>query len=359
MAFWLKPLLFAFSAIAFSFSVYGRPPEPICSGKISDVACYTDIIRRAAHRINVEEGMAYPQRPAPPSSLTSKKLIEGQRIVIDTQDPEACAQVERFITKESFTPGTSSLPLSQLCENTDGDRFREITIMWERDEAYYSEINTSFLTSTEKNMITDTRNMLYSMGVVLGAFWMAPESFSNFNKEELAKRSVFENWREHVTNKPVRDKDGKFVNYVLHPIAGSIYYNIARTNGHSPLQSLGYSFMMSTFAWEYLFEATVERPSIQDLLNTPLLGSILGEIFFQLAKKVKENGGKVLGSKKLGKIVLLILNPGESISNGINEILGSRIIQSARTDLVLARKRDLARPGLRYNYIGIQIGFVF
>ena len=208
-------------------------------------------------------------------------------------------------------------------------------------------------------MVNDSRNLLFAMGVNIGLLWMSPESFSNFDKDKIREQSIFENWKDNVTRKPVMDKDGKLLNYVLHPLSGAIYYSIARSNGMNRWESFGYSVMMSTFFWEYGIEATVERPSIQDLIATPVLGSILGEVGFYLAKKIENNGGKVLGSRKVGKLLMIILRPGESLVHGINKLLKKRAVQNAESQIVLARVKDPTRPGLKTNYIGLQLGFQF
>ena len=74
---------------------------------------------------------------------------------------------------------------------------------------------------------------------------------------------------------------------------------------------------------EYGFEALIEKPSIQDLIITPIIGSIMGEIFYQWSQKIKQNNGQVLGSNRMGSVMLFILSPGVAISKKINQILGN------------------------------------
>jgi hypothetical protein len=319
-----------------------------CSGEIGDIKCYQNIIKEIARSNNVKTQM-------------DKIYLEGQKIILDTSDPVACAKVESTLRRASFRQSYRSADLTTLCQSNANpqDRYKEITLLWERDESYFTEINLADLKDTEKTLVNDTRNVVFGMGAALGALWLAPESFSNFNKEEIRKKDVIENYFDNIGRRPVKDKDGAFLNYVLHPIAGAIYYNIARTQGASKWESLGYSVMLSTFIWEYGIEATVERPSIQDLIATPLLGAILGEVAYQLSEKIEANGGKVLGSKRLGKLLMVILNPGRSISDAINHLIGKPFIQKAEAHLVVGRRSDPIFRGIKHNYVGIQIGIRF
>ena len=67
--------------------------------------------------------------------------------------------------------------------------------------------------------------------------------------------------------------------------------------------------MLSTFFWEYGVEAFAERPSIQDLIVTPVCGSILGEGFYLAKRHIKDNNDELLGSVTLGKTVVFLMDP--------------------------------------------------
>lgn len=89
------------------------------------------------------------------------------------------------------------------------------------------------------------------------------------------------NFSDAWTSPPVRDSDSFAVNYLVHPWMGSIFYLLARDLGAQPLGSFAYSSALSV-SWEYLIEAWSEQPSIQDLLTTSPIGSLLGEGIYQL-----------------------------------------------------------------------------
>ena len=90
----------------------------------------------------------------------------------------------------------------------------------------------------------------------------------------------FDNWWNNVTRPPVWDTDPWGTNYVSHPYWGATYYIRARERGFGKLASFGYSALLSTL-YEYGPEAIFERPSAQDLMVTPILGSLVGAFVFE------------------------------------------------------------------------------
>ena len=76
------------------------------------------------------------------------------------------------------------------------------------------------------------------------------------------------------------DTNGFGTNFVMHPIAGTVYYQLARGNRLSWEASFAYSFV-SSLVWEYLAEWR-EQASINDIVVTPISGMVLGENLHQL-----------------------------------------------------------------------------
>jgi hypothetical protein len=79
------------------------------------------------------------------------------------------------------------------------------------------------------------------------------------------------------------DVDGYLINQFWHPYHGANYYNSARANGLSFWESAPYAFLGS-LTWEYFYEN--ERPSYNDIVNTPVTGIILGEISFRVSNLI-------------------------------------------------------------------------
>lgn len=150
---------------------------------------------------------------------------------------------------------------------------------------------------------------------------LMPEDFTNWNMSELQEKSLYQRWKDHVTTGPVWDHDNWAVNYIGHPVAGAYYYTLARNDGFSAGESAAFSTLMSTFFWEYGYEAFAEIPSIQDLIFTPLVGSLFGEGMYILEGKLDQQGGLVFGSKSLGNISYFFLDPLGRIADGLKDTL--------------------------------------
>lgn len=325
-----------------------------CSGMISDVNCYQDMFR-SDYRAPVD---VYN---VPREQDLNRKVFQGKKLIIDTEDQESCETIKQNLLKSSLQKIQSSEDLTNLCrkDSNQAGRYRSITMMWETDAEAVTPLKNTFFTSSESNLQNDTRNLVYMMAGAMGVLWLGPESISKWNKKEIKEKGFLSKWKDNVTSGPVMDKDDAVVNYIGHPITGAIYYTLARNQGSSMMESFGYSVMMSTFFWEYGVEAVAEIPSIQDLIVTPVIGSILGEVFYRYSKSIEANGGEVFGSKKIGKAMLFVLNPAGKISESINKIMSTKVVQESRTNLILARKKGNDPFQTSTNYIGLQLEFKY
>lgn len=152
--------------------------------------------------------------------------------------------------------------------------------------------------------------------VTFGAIWAMPESFTNWNKKEMKENGFFYKWKKNVKAGPVWDDDDFAINYLAHPYCGGVYYITARSSGFTIFESFSYSVIMSTFFWEYGIESFAEIPSVQDLIFTPVLGSLVGEIFFITKKRIVRHDKKVLNSRFLGITSLFIIDPFNTVLDG-------------------------------------------
>jgi len=119
-----------------------------------------------------------------------------------------------------------------------------------------------------------------------------------------------ENFKEAYTMPPVWDIDPWPVNYIGHPYQGSVFFNTLRSQDCSFAASAGFT-LFHTLLWEYVIEAFMERPSIQDLIVTPVSGILLGELFHYLTQRWKTGGFTT--AEKIG---VTILNPFYVLNNG-------------------------------------------
>src|SRR5688572_26177947 len=124
------------------------------------------------------------------------------------------------------------------------------------------------------------------------------------------EQDAWRHMKRSLSKLPVWDDDDWKINFIGHPIAGSHYYNSLRSQD----ASIFHSFLFATaqsFIWEYIIEATAEKPSTQDLIITPIVGSILGESINQLTMNMCRNGFNFFE-----KLFVLILNPSFVFNNG-------------------------------------------
>jgi len=85
----------------------------------------------------------------------------------------------------------------------------------------------------------------------------------------------------------VEDRDPFEINQMGHPYQGSVYFNIARANGLTFWESMGYAFAGSA-VWEIAGETT--PPSRNDQITTSFGGSFLGEALYRMASMVLDRG---------------------------------------------------------------------
>jgi hypothetical protein len=141
-----------------------------------------------------------------------------------------------------------------------------------------------------------------------------PDSFNySCSSWSEAKSNLHRAW----TSSPVWDKDPWTTNFIAHPYAGSVYYNMLRSQGASLRASFLYSTGQSLL-WEFVIEAVAEQPSIQDLIFTSNLGSILGEFSHRATLRMRRNGFSTFE-----KILVSIINPGYVLNRGFNDRLGA------------------------------------
>ncbi len=161
-----------------------------------------------------------------------------------------------------------------------------------------------------KRRLTQNTIALFGGGLTaLGVLELLPENATAWNKTKLRETPFFKRWWMHVKKGAVWDRDNWVFNYVLHPYGGAAYYMSARSQGFNTWQSALYSLSISTLFWEYGIEAFMEYPSIQDLIITPVVGSIIGEQFYKIKHRIVHNDYRLLGSVLFGHVVCFVLDP--------------------------------------------------
>jgi hypothetical protein len=333
-----------------------------------------ETLRRAVRAVEAERAAFYEdqsgRRPGIDGPWASgverarNARVAALRVVtIDANDKATCRRVAQEIASSQILPARPEDALENLCNDPKRKgNVARIVVMENQDSSEFQvNLDASFLTNTDRTLANDTRNLALGMAGTMGVLWAMPGSFTGWDKEKIRSNpdGIFAEYKDNIKRGPVWDKDKAFFNYVAHPAAGAAYYTLSRHNGKSPLESFGYSVAMSTFFWEYGFEAFAEIPSIQDLIITPVIGAILGEAAYQYEQKIRNDGGRLLGSRAMGSAAMIVLNPAGALSDAINSVLGAKVIKRAKADLVLKRYKPVSHePGLE-TMIGIQFNFLF
>ncbi len=159
------------------------------------------------------------------------------------------------------------------------------------------------------------RKMLRGSGMVFGydalaltILYASPSSFSHWYNINSANYRA--NMKIAFTKPPVVDHDPWYVNYVGHPYQGSCTYNAVRSQ-HATFWQAGLFAIGHSLIWEYLLESGNERPSVQDLIVTPFVGSLLGELIHQATIRMARNGYTWYEG-----IFVSVFNPMFAINNG-------------------------------------------
>lgn len=170
--------------------------------------------------------------------------------------------------------------------------------------------------------LPDWKQLWINTGVLVGGgistlliLECLPEESTAWNRAENGKTPLFKRYVRHIKEGPVWDGDKFIFNFILHPYGGAAYYMSARSCGFNCWGSFLYSFCISTFFWEYGFEAFNEIPSVQDLVITPVVGSLMGEGFYLAKRSIVNNGYRLFGSPVLGYIAAFFCDP-------VNELVG-------------------------------------
>ena len=195
--------------------------------------------------------------------------------------------------------------------NTWAIRFKD-SLVSNKAKEIYPPVSKDF-----KKLALNTSLYFGATIIAFGVLAMFPENVSGWQKKNLTTNEMFTKWNYNVEKGPVMDHDNNFFNYATHPYCGGVYYITARSCGFKPLTCFAYSALMSTFFWEYGIEAFAEPPSMQDLIVTPVIGSLVGEGFYYTKKAIINNNRKVLRSGFLGAVSLLVLDPFNTVIDGL------------------------------------------
>jgi len=166
------------------------------------------------------------------------------------------------------------------------------------------------------------RDTWYFLGyqvATISILYMMPEGVSGWTDEQKEEYSLSV-WWEHVTN-PTWDSDDDYINYLLHPYWGAAYFVRARERGYDNEQAFWYSVLLSSM-YEFGVEALFEEPSIQDLIVTPVFGSLLGKYFMRVRGDIRERSATRGYRTTKDKWVWVLTDPLGSLNSMFDKWFG-------------------------------------
>jgi hypothetical protein len=115
------------------------------------------------------------------------------------------------------------------------------------------------------------KQKLSHVGILYGLTWVV---YPLSQPKEFFEEGSFKTYRQNF-GKLTFDKDEPFWNWIMHPLTGSQLFLLYRAWGYSRMDAFKMTFISSTL-FEMTVEIYTERSSVQDLFQTPVIGSILG-----------------------------------------------------------------------------------
>lgn len=168
-------------------------------------------------------------------------------------------------------------------------------------------------------MRRDTGYFMAYQFIVIGVLYVVPESVSGWTPQQKEDFSVAK-WKDHIRH-VVWDKDEWYINYILHPYWGATYYVRAQQRGFGPVGSFWYSAMLSTI-YEFGAEAIFEKPSIQDMIFTPVGGAIIGDYFMTLRGEIQARTQATGETSGMDRFLLIATDPLGALNNKVDGWLG-------------------------------------
>ena len=139
-----------------------------------------------------------------------------------------------------------------------------------------------------------------------GFTWGVDRFIINYDFSHISPAS----WKHNIQSGWEWDADRFGINFIGHPYSGNNYFNIARSNGYSYYQSFPFA-VEGSLMWEFFGETTL--PSKNDLINTSISGSFLGEVLYRLSSNILDDRKK--GKERVRNEILAgLLDPTRALN---------------------------------------------
>ena len=143
-----------------------------------------------------------------------------------------------------------------------------------------------------------------NFGVVYASQWAI---YLVTQHQAIEENGSWENFFSYAL-RPDFDKDSFDYNIFKHALSGNYYYLFYRSRGYTEVEAFAWTFM-SSLAFEFAVETYTERPSYQDIYQTPIYGTLvgmgadrIGNYFFSSDSKVVRAFGYLFNPFELIKV---------------------------------------------------------
>jgi|GEM_PF-2366138 len=218
---------------------------------------------------------------------------------------------------------------------------------------------TSDESSSAKEHAPDWDGIWRDVGILGGAqvgaaavLFALPESVSKWSSED--KKSTFTDYADNFT-KPGFDNDEFYINYVLHPYWGATYYIRGRERGLDQASSFVFSALVSAM-YEFGIECFFEKPSVQDLIVTPVVGSLIGAYLFEPWRESIKSKQEL---RWYDHVALVVTDPIGVLSLGVEKMFGVKTTVTVRYPVPKSVAGSQERTSENSKQVGLAMKFSF
>lgn len=134
-----------------------------------------------------------------------------------------------------------------------------------------------------------------------------------------------DSWKHNLKKGWEWDTDRFGINFIGHPYSGTLTFNAARSNGYTYFESFPFA-VGGSLMWEYFCENTL--PSYNDIINTPVNGAFLGEIFYRVSSDILDDRSHGM-QRILRELAAGVIDP----ARGFNRILQGKTFRTTNKEV--------------------------
>ncbi|MEK2688507.1 DUF3943 domain-containing protein [Bdellovibrio sp. GT3] len=164
-----------------------------------------------------------------------------------------------------------------------------------------------------------------NFGMMYGAQWTV---YLLTQHETIKEHGSWDNFLSYPL-RPDFDKDSFDYNIVKHALSGNYYYLFYRSRGYTEVEAFQWT-VLSSLAFEFAIESFTERPSFQDMYQTPIYGTLLGMGAERASRYFLERESRV------AHVVGYILNPFELLKSHDSKMTSMPLINNDSVGMMVS-----------------------